>query len=118
MPNNWPLKGQKIASLETENLHLRQNVLEMAETLRQSQANRDLLRGDAAKQQAEIAGLSKTLDAERKSAQEKLALLTSAREELSNQFKSLASDILEEKSKRFTEQNQANLDALIGPLKR
>jgi DNA recombination protein RmuC len=110
-------QGQKIASLETENSHLRQNALEMAETLRQSQANRDLLRDDAAKQQAEIAGLSKTLDAERKSAQEKLTLLTSAREELSNQFKSLASDILEEKSKRFTEQNQANLDALIGPLR-
>lgn len=49
-------------------------------------------------------------------ANEKLALLTSARVELSNQFKALANDILEEKSKRFTEQNQTNLVQLLTPL--
>jgi DNA recombination protein RmuC len=49
-------------------------------------------------------------------ANEKLALLTAARVELSNQFKTLASDILEEKSKRFTEQNQTNLAQLLTPL--
>ncbi len=47
---------------------------------------------------------------------EKLALLAEAKVELSNQFKALASDILEEKSKRFTEQNQANLSQLLTPL--
>ena len=36
--------------------------------------------------------------------------------ELSNQFKALATDILEEKSKRFTEQNQTNLTQLLTPL--
>ena len=39
---------------------------------------------------------------------EKIELLTGARVELSNQFKTLANDILEEKTKRFTEQNQTN----------
>jgi DNA recombination protein RmuC len=47
---------------------------------------------------------------------EKLALLAGARVELSNQFKTLASEILEEKSKRFTEQNQTNLTQLLTPL--
>jgi len=110
-------QGQKLASLETENFHLRQNALTAAETLRQSQTNRDSLRDEGAKQQAEIATLRTTLDVERKSAHEKLTLLTSAREELSNQFEVLASKILEDKSRRFTEQNQTNLDALIVPLK-
>jgi DNA recombination protein RmuC len=49
-------------------------------------------------------------------ATEKLALLAEAKVELSNQFKALASEILEEKSKRFTEQNQTNLTQLLTPL--
>ena len=36
---------------------------------------------------------------------------------MSNQFEVLASRILEEKSKRFTEQNQMNLGNLLNPLK-
>jgi DNA recombination protein RmuC len=47
---------------------------------------------------------------------EKLEMLTGARVELSNQFKTLANDILEEKTKRFTEQNQTNLSQLLTPL--
>jgi DNA recombination protein RmuC len=47
---------------------------------------------------------------------EKLELLSGARIELSNQFKTLANDILEEKTKRFTEQNQTNISQLLAPL--
>ncbi len=65
----------------------------------------------------EMAELNTRLDAERRQAQEKLALLLEAKEALSNQFKSLANDILEEKSKRFIEQNQTNIGQLINPLK-
>ena len=56
------------------------------------------------------------LSAERQQSSEKLELLTAARVELSNQFKTLANDILEEKTKRFTEQNQTNLSQLLTPL--
>jgi DNA recombination protein RmuC len=56
------------------------------------------------------------LVAERQQSLEKLELLAGARIELSNQFKSLANDILEEKTKRFTEQNQTNLAQLLTPL--
>jgi DNA recombination protein RmuC len=56
------------------------------------------------------------LGAERQQSSEKLELLTAARVELSNQFKTLANDILEEKTKRFTEQNQTNLAQLLTPL--
>lgn len=37
-------------------------------------------------------------------------------EKLAIQFKNLANDILEEKSKRFTEQNQQNLETILKPL--
>lgn len=63
------------------------------------------------------ADLAARLDTERRSAQEKLALLHDARGMLSDQFKSLASDILEEKSKRFLEQNQSSMGQLLDPLK-
>lgn len=57
------------------------------------------------------------LASERQQSAEKLQILTHARDELSNQFKALANEILEEKSKRFTEQNQTNLGALLDPLR-
>jgi len=60
--------------------------------------------------------LQTLLQQEKQQSAEKLALLSEARETLSNQFKALASDILEEKSKRFTEQNQQNIGAMLGPL--
>ncbi len=81
------------------------------------EAERDRIRNEAAALQAQVAALQARLESERQNAQEKLSLLTSAREELSNQFKSLASDILEEKSRRFIQQNQENLGQLITPLK-
>ena len=56
------------------------------------------------------------LAAEQQQSIEKLQLLSTAREELSNQFKALANEILEEKTKRFTEQNQSNLEQLLTPL--
>jgi len=37
-------------------------------------------------------------------------------EKLNNDFRNLANEILEEKSKRFTEQNKTNLDQLLKPL--
>ncbi|WP_233246669.1 DNA recombination protein RmuC [Chromobacterium sp. Panama] len=60
--------------------------------------------------------LATLLEQERGQNAEKLALLTEARESMAGQFKALAGDILEEKAKRFTEQNQQNLGHLLGPL--
>ncbi len=43
--------------------------------------------------------------------------LEELQEKLTDAFKNLANDILEEKTKKFTEQNRANLDELLNPLK-
>ena len=60
------------------------------------------------------------LAAERRQSADKLATLAQTAQEaktvLSDQFKNLANEILEEKSKRFAEQNQQNLDILLKPL--
>ncbi|MDP1539494.1 MAG: DNA recombination protein RmuC [Moraxellaceae bacterium] len=65
----------------------------------------------------QVARLETSLELERSSAQEKLTLLQDAKEQLRQQFQVLAQDILEEKSKRFSEQNQTALGQLLEPLR-
>lgn len=78
---------------------------------------REGLRHQAGELGRQVAELTTQLNAERSQSQEKLALLTNAKDELSNQFKALANDILEEKSRKFSEQNQASLGQLLDPLR-
>jgi DNA recombination protein RmuC len=65
----------------------------------------------------QIKFLENTLALERQQASEKLHLVEDAKEAMSHQFKSLANDILEEKTKKFTDQNQVNLGQLLDPLR-
>jgi DNA recombination protein RmuC len=73
--------------------------------------------GELGRLSTEASQLRARLEAEQKSAAEKLELLLQAKEALSDQFKSLANDILEEKSKRFADQNQVAIGQLLDPLK-
>jgi DNA recombination protein RmuC len=69
--------------------------------------------------QADILGLTSSLadsEARRQEEVEKLGLLSEVRTEFGIQFKNLANEILEDKSKRFTEQNKSNIEALLNPL--
>jgi len=60
-------------------------------------------------------------DSEYRSLQEKLAEqkkeLESIREKFTIEFKNLANEILEEKSKKFTDQNKTNIGELLNPLR-
>lgn len=85
--------------------------------LDKSRSETEQTRRDLHAAQLASAEMRTSLEKERASAAEKIALLTQAREELSQQFKVLANDILEQKSKAFTEQNQANLTTLLTPLR-
>ncbi len=66
---------------------------------------------------AELAQVSTRADADRENLSAQIKLLSEARTSLSDQFKTLANEILEEKSKRFAEQNQQNLGTLLDPLR-
>ena len=65
----------------------------------------------------EIVQLKTILELERSQTKERIEFREDSKEQLSNQFKTLASEILEEKSKKFTDQNKINLDQILGPLK-
>ena len=60
--------------------------------------------------------LEAELDSERKQVQHRIDSLNEAKEALTNQFKNLANEILEDKTKKFTEQNAQQLDILLKPL--
>jgi len=80
-------------------------------------ALRDQLTSEKQRLSNQVAELTTILEAERNQNTEKIALLKNAEEQLSNRFKTLANEILEEKSQRFTVQNQTNLNQLLEPLK-
>lgn len=65
----------------------------------------------------QVARLETSLELERSAAQEKMTLLQEAKDQLRQQFQVLAQDILEEKSKRFSEQNQTALGQILEPLR-
>ena len=128
---NLEVANQEISTLKQSIADIREKVGRVNSTI-ESQAEhivqfqqervtlvdrRDLLIRDINLLNMQVSELTTALEAERQQSHEKLQLLIDAREELSNQFKSLAGEILEDKSKRFTEQNQTNIGALLGPLK-
>ncbi|MGH9588496.1 MAG: DNA recombination protein RmuC [Acidobacteriaceae bacterium] len=108
---------EEIARLTAERGSFEQDAEKAAIAVEELRREHDRARNELFQSQTDLATLRTTLDAEQKNAQEKIALLTEARVELSNQFKALAGDILKENSKAFTEQNQTNIAGILSPLK-
>ncbi|MGA2672437.1 MAG: DNA recombination protein RmuC [Terracidiphilus sp.] len=97
---------------------------EREKTIGQLTAERDGLRQElkaefdlVSAQGKQIGELNKELESERNNLAEKLALLESAKQTLAHQFEALAADILERKSKTFSEGSQKELGTLLTPLK-
>jgi DNA recombination protein RmuC len=98
--------------------------IEREKTIAQLAADRDSLRADlqtkgAAESQSasRIRELETELRNERQNLAEKLAILDTAKQALANQFEALAADILEKKSKSFSEGSQKELGTLLTPLR-
>jgi DNA recombination protein RmuC len=85
--------------------------------LRAATASAETAAAEANVARQELAQVRATLESERSQTAGQIALLQEARTELSNQFKALAGEILEEKSKRFTEHNEASLGQIVNPLR-
>ena len=109
---------ERIAGMEATAAQLNQQMAELRESQQRAGAEAEQLRRDLGAARVETAESRTALDKERSAAEEKITVLRQAREELSNQFKALANEILEQKSKTFTEQNQANLTTLLTPIEK
>jgi DNA recombination protein RmuC len=112
------------AEAAPEVARLAERASQLAHSLEETRIALDAERRDRAAAEAEAARLrtalaevNVTLEGERKGGEEKLALLRGAQEDLSNRFKVLADQILDEKSQKFAEQNKTALGALLDPLR-
>ncbi len=108
------LQAEAETRVRAEALALR--VPELQKALLDMSAQRDVAIADSAQKAEWLAEVRAQLQAERTQSAEKLALLGDAREQLGLQFQILANQILEEKTRRFTQQNQDNLGLLLNPL--
>ncbi len=108
-------REQLSAELRRE-VNLRSSAEEKASRVITLEAERDALQEQNSALRANQAALESRLASDKKTAAEKLELLIHAREELTGQFKSLANDILDEKSRKFADQNKSNLETLLRPL--
>lgn len=115
------------AALDEERVRATRLAAELA-AARDDGAVRDLALASGAKTRTELEealvttrmeerSLRTQLEAERRRATEQLAHIQETNDATVHRFEVLASAILEEKSKRFTEQNQVNLGQLLEPLK-
>lgn len=120
-----------LRAAETAAGDLRQDNGRMAAEIEAAASATSELRGERDRLAAELAGardavnrisqelvdLKARAEKDRESFDSQLQLLLDAKAALTEQFKALASDILEEKSKRFAEQNQTSLTTLLEPLR-
>jgi len=89
---------------------LEQRLTEAGQASQDRQEHASLLKADIAKLETQLAE-------ERKQSVEKLKLLDQAKAQLTSEFQNLANKILEEKSLKFTEQNQQNIGQVLKPLR-
>lgn len=90
---------------------------ELQQRIKDQEKTIETLRQRCSDHEAHISRLNTTLEKDRKQAEEKMALLREAREELTHQFKLLAQEVLEEKGKAFGEMSQSGLKALLDPFR-
>ena len=96
-------RGQEVRALNVRLREAEQELRQIAQTLSAATVRN--------------AELETRLSEERKQANEKLALLQEAREQLRLEFQNLAHRIFEDKSRRFTDQSRANLDQVLTPFR-
>ncbi len=104
------LLRQRAHALSRQILQLQQMSLEKERQAQELQQREHRL-------QTEVAVLRNTLGEQQRHAEDKLKLLVDAKQQLTLEFETLAQKILEEKSERFTKQNQTNLETTLNPLR-
>ncbi len=97
-----PLKNEQIFKLEEALSALEARIAEMND--------------NSASIKAENAALNTALNAEKTQAAEKLAVLDDARKNLLEVLKNTASELFEEKSRKFNELNKESVESLMKPL--
>ena len=98
---------RKLAVEEERTEYKDSRIEELTTTIRERENSNKYLQKDVENNKVTIAELYTKLDEERKATQEKLVLLEQAENKMTDAFENLSNKILEEKSKKFTDQNKS-----------
>ncbi len=93
------------------------NIDDQLQRINSLEWEREQLRRDRDALQVRTAELTTELQVGREQANERVNVLTKARDELTLTFKNLANEIFEDKSRRFAQLNKDGLEVLLTPLK-
>ncbi len=127
----WSIYRSKVNNLSELNIELQRKLAvemersenkdarieELNNTVRERENTNKYLQKDVENSKITVAELVTKLDEERKSMQEKMVLLEQAETKMTNAFENLSNKILEEKSKKFTDQNKLNMGEVLNPLR-
>lgn len=107
---------RELASLRAEKLKLDELGQQQVQQRQEAAQRIESLQAETARLNEKNAVLETKLELEKTQFEEKLALLKESKAELSLQFKNLANEIFDDKSKRFEERNTVALSGLLNPL--
>lgn len=108
---------QELAALQERFAGREQEVIRLEETCAAQEHELGRLRHLSGELQAKVSALETQLRQERLHHEEKLAMLNQAKAQLSHEFKALATQILDENSRKMAEQNRDTLDNVLQPLR-
>ncbi|MEE9412949.1 MAG: DNA recombination protein RmuC [Methylococcales bacterium] len=111
---------QQLKQESTERIQAQQKALYLADVESQFQKQQNdvnELKDQLTKLKTNEAELTTLLHQEKKRSEEKLELVRQSEAQLSQRFENLANKILDDNTKKFTQQNQVNLQGLLTPLR-
>lgn len=89
----------------------------LGERLDQTALTLESVQRAEAELRSRLSTLQETLDQERKQAEAKLALLTDAKERMTQEFKILAGDVMQLHGENFSKQNKEQIETVLAPLR-
>ena len=116
--SNSNIELQSKLAVETERTGNKSSRIdELKDVLREREESSKEQQQEIENNKVKIAELYTQLDEERRLSQEKAVLLEQAEKKMTDAFVNLSNKILEEKSKKFTDQNKENICAVLNPLR-
>jgi len=94
-----------------------QRVDGLLEELNRARGEAQSVRDELGQHQARLAALQESLEQERKHGAEKLALITNAREQMTQEFRNLAEEVIRRHGEEASRQNKAEIDVVLTPLR-
>src|SRR4029077_7850168 len=110
-------KGQRIEALVEELNRARNEVQAARGEAQEARGEIQTTREALGQHQARLAALQESLEQERKHGAEKLALIANAREQMTQEFRSLAEEVIRRHGEETSRQNKAEIDVVLTPLR-